>query len=69
VRRGLREKLVALCEIGMIGYSVLGRGLIETQGLFCFYGVQLLLQFGEGTGFGELYIFRDYSRKCEKNEF
>jgi hypothetical protein len=30
VRRGLGEKLSALSEIGLIGDSILGRGLIET---------------------------------------
>jgi hypothetical protein len=33
VRRGLGEKLSALSEVGLIGDSILGRGLIETQGL------------------------------------
>jgi hypothetical protein len=37
VRKGLGEKLIAFCEIGLVGYSVLRRGLIETQRLFCFY--------------------------------
>jgi hypothetical protein len=45
VRRGLGEKLSAFSEVGLIGDSILGRGLIETQGLFCFYGTQLLLLF------------------------
>jgi hypothetical protein len=45
VRRGLGEKLIAFCEIGLVGYNILRRGLIETQRLFCFYGTQLLLQF------------------------
>jgi hypothetical protein len=45
VRRGLGEKLIALSEIGLVRNSVFGRGLIETQRLFCFYGTQLLLQF------------------------
>jgi hypothetical protein len=45
VRKGLGEKLIAFCEIGLVGYSVLRRGLIETQRLFCFYGAHLLLQF------------------------
>jgi hypothetical protein len=45
VRRGLGEKLVALYETGMVGHSVLGRGLSETHRLFCFNGAQLLLQF------------------------
>jgi hypothetical protein len=43
VRRGLGEKLSAFSEIGLIGNSILRRGLIETQGLLCFYGTQLLL--------------------------
>jgi hypothetical protein len=30
VQRGLGEKLSALSEIGLIGDSILGRGLIET---------------------------------------
>jgi hypothetical protein len=46
VRRGLGEKLVAFCEIGLVGYSILRRGLIETHSFFCFYGTQFLLQFG-----------------------
>jgi hypothetical protein len=45
VRRGLGEKLIAFSEIGLIGNNIFGRGLIETQRLFCFYGTQLLLQF------------------------
>jgi hypothetical protein len=46
VRRGLGEKLVAFCEYGLVGHSILGRGLIETQRLFCFYGTQFFLQLG-----------------------
>jgi hypothetical protein len=42
VRRGLGEKLVAFYEIGLVGYSILGRGLIENLRLFCFYGTQFL---------------------------
>jgi hypothetical protein len=46
VRRGLGEKPVTFCEYGLVGHSVLGRGLIETQRLFCFYGTQFFLQLG-----------------------
>jgi hypothetical protein len=46
VQRGLDEKLVAFCESRLLGYSILGRGLIETQRLLCFYGTQIFLQLG-----------------------
>jgi hypothetical protein len=46
VQRGLGEKLIALNEIGLIRNSIFWRGWVETQRLFCFYGTQLLLQFG-----------------------
>jgi hypothetical protein len=38
VRRGLSERHIAFCEYGLVGHRILGRGMIEIQRLFCFYG-------------------------------
>jgi hypothetical protein len=38
VQRRVSERCVAFCECGLVGHSVLRRGLVETQRLFCLYG-------------------------------